>query len=381
MDATRDETGGPPDAPVEPTDAELVERMRAGWAAEDQLGEAETAEQKAALEAQRAEGLKAWSQLFLRYHPQIEAFARVNRLRSTAPARSTARGAAGRMNRAPVAEKTEAPTVETFINELYRRVWEQRKTASWRGAAPFPAWFRRVLFTILKDTWREIGNRLDKPKHGSADQEEGDEGPTDEGFIPRVDWEGPAEPSRYAEELSRCVARMPIDRRMVYKVSYSLPLTDSEFKYLAGQREVTAESVKDEVDRLYERLEERSDRRIASMLERRERLQGDLGGARERLRSAREILAKLNEAADLPLATRTALDSRIAAARRKVGRTVLRLRDLERRATKLDDEARRGMRTPSKRVATVLGTTANNVDKHLQRARADLERPPCQGTA
>jgi RNA polymerase sigma factor (sigma-70 family) len=288
-------------------------------------GEVPDAEQSA-LEKQRDAGQQAAAALFQRYQHVIEAFARSRGLRSEL---------------VPGDSRRDLPSVEEFMNEVYVRVFWSTRVGTWRGKR-FCGWLRTVLKNVWVDMIRERSR--EKPR---------EEGPLEDQQLAAVHGPGEDEPDAFAT-LNTIVDAMPPDRRLVYRLSYTLPLTEADLDWLQTRRAGgDREAVRQQVARLYESVRERADAKWSKIARARSKCGSKVRDVRARLGALQRRV------------------SRTAAQEQELGDLRQQLQQLQDELGKLDAQFKK-IRVPSRRVAEILGTTPNNVDQHLRRARRDV---------
>lgn len=365
---------------------EAVGAVRTGSATACPAGDPDTEEHRA-LRARLEHGQRASLVLFVRYRSRIETFARTHGLRTSVTVKNRF-----------------LPTVDEFLDMTWERAWARHGITTWRGDAPFDGWLIRVLQNLWRDVLRkaardrkvddavrkedrpdrrraagglaplpgldsgtdaveEPGDALDEP--GDIDSEFVDLDPASTG---REDNSLDARRQRF----DRVIAGMPVDRRVVYRMSHGLTLTPDDEEHIARRRRQTPRSARDAIERLYTWFELSANMKISRIADTRARVQGRLEAALEALDEARSRLAQLLEPPGLSPAAYATLEPRIAAARRRVGRLILIVRDCQRKVAGIDKRMHPMLRIPSRRVAAVLGTTPANVDQHLSRARKQL---------
>jgi DNA-directed RNA polymerase specialized sigma24 family protein len=298
-----------------PEDSDLVDVIRAAFGRED------SADGSFALR----EAQDAWGILFQRYRDRIDAFARWKRL----PLKSS---------------ETLTLTRDEFANEVYLRVWNQRKLRSYAHEGRFHSWFSAVLSTIFIDIQRERKIDPVDPKPG------GDGGDQDPASL-RV----PA------------IEGLPDPYRVTYKLTHLLDceLTHEDREYITKMSGLSVAEVNEKLRELYHsavapravRVERRRDRctelhaRIRELEWRRHRMAKDLETLQQHSPAPAGQIHELREKVDT-------IDRRMAT----LSKTLTEgLKELE-RATIM----------PARQVAALLRTTPENVYQRLTRARREL---------
>ncbi len=358
--------------------AAVTSMASGGVEADTATGEAVDAE-RSALKKRRDAGQRAAAALFLRCQLAIEAFARSRGLRSEL---------------APGNLRRDLPSVEELVNEVYVRVFWSRRVGTWRGEGSFRGWLRTVLKNLLVDmirersrevpldddtrtasSWGERAGTAEKLDDGAmlgeveagAAEEHGireDEPDAPGGGTLAAGVSAPAssqpdpseaEPARRIASLKSIIDAMPDDRRLVYRLSYALELTGADLAHLARKSGRDESSVRQEVDRLYEWFRERSDARLARMARGYLKCESELRSVHASLRARQGRVPRTHEQ------------------EQEMAPLICRSRELQDKLGELAARLKK-IRVPSKHVAKIMGTTANNVDQHLRRARQDVDR-------
>jgi RNA polymerase sigma factor (sigma-70 family) len=371
------------------SDEQLVTLVRSGKEAEAALSRSDAPaagyQARISLELQLARGIEAWNTLFERHRPTLDAFCRNKGLLWERGARAGGRGEA-------VQVAARKLTVEDFENEVWIQVWERHKTASWRGDGPFGAWYRMVLQSIWAEWYRRQAREdpTDPPVEGgdalgAITVSDGDtagpepSAPISEAGATRRDESGAL--AERARAHRHAVESLTINRRVIYRLAYGLPLSDEDRHHIAARSGRPGPECELRVDGFYARYGTISETRETEAWAEAEKrfltilkLERDLEGTmrqREKLLATSDVIRVAGDEEPKVIWSRQeALD----ALEHRIERKGERLRAAWRVQQEAREQALATRRAVSKDAAQLLGTTPENVDQLLRRAELDVAR-------
>lgn len=365
------------------SEVELVESVRVGKEAEALLyAPAPDGVARPTLESQLARGIEAWNRLFDLHWPTLAAFCRSKMMRrdpGAPPARLASRIAA------------RALTVEEFANVVWTQGWEQYKTATWRGEGPFKAWYWTVLQSIWAEWYRtqaredptELARESRDDREVGADETAGEVGPSARVF----DEAGESEPARdgvpaaLAEAHRRAVERLSANRRVVYRLAYSLPLSEEDRRHIAernGRSRAESDALVARLHQRYGAAAEEQETEALAEPEKRYRL---ILGLERKLETLHQEHKRLLATSDVVLdgapgdpdpRTVWRKENALRDVEKQIADACERLDGAWRRQHEARERILKAKRAPSREVAEVLNFTPANVDQVLRRAELDV---------